>query len=62
MHVNLPMPLVHHWLFVDKRRPKPNVAEAMNVIGEVEGKTVIVIDDIVDTAGSLVASINILKR
>ncbi|MEA4874429.1 ribose-phosphate diphosphokinase [Anaerorhabdus sp.] len=46
---------------VDKRRPKPNVAEAMNVIGEVEGKTVIVIDDIVDTAGSLVASINILK-
>ncbi|MEG0076787.1 ribose-phosphate pyrophosphokinase [Anaerorhabdus sp.] len=45
---------------VDKRRPRPNVAEAMNVIGEVEGKTVIVIDDIVDTAGSLVASINIL--
>lgn len=45
---------------VDKRRPKPNVAEAMNVIGDVDGKTVIIVDDICDTAGSLVASINIL--
>ncbi|MEG0176552.1 ribose-phosphate diphosphokinase [Anaerorhabdus sp.] len=45
---------------VDKRRPKPNVAEAMNVIGEVDGKTAIIIDDIVDTAGSLIASVNIL--
>ncbi len=45
---------------VDKRRPRPNCAEAMNVIGDVEGKTAIIIDDIVDTAGSLVASVNIL--
>ena len=38
---------------VDKRRPKANVSEVMNVIGEVEGKTCIMLDDIVDTAGSL---------
>lgn len=45
---------------VDKRRPKPNVAEAMNVIGDVDGKIAIIIDDIVDTAGSLAVSVNIL--
>ena len=38
---------------VDKRRPKDNVCEVMNVIGDVEGKTCIMLDDIVDTAGSL---------
>lgn len=38
---------------VDKRRPKPNVSEVMNVIGEVEGKSVIIIDDIIDTAGTI---------
>lgn len=38
---------------VDKRRPKANVAEVMNVIGEVEGKNVLLVDDLVDTAGSL---------
>jgi ribose-phosphate pyrophosphokinase len=38
---------------VDKRRPKANVSEVMNVIGDVEGKTCIMLDDIVDTAGSL---------
>ena len=38
---------------VDKRRPKPNVSEVMNVIGDVEGKSCILLDDIVDTAGSL---------
>ena len=47
---------------IDKRRPKPNVAEAMNVIGEVEGKIAIVVDDICDTAGSLVAGCNILEK
>ena len=47
---------------IDKRRPKPNVAEAMNVIGDVEGKVAIVIDDICDTAGSLVAGCNILEK
>lgn len=45
---------------IDKRRPKPNVAEAMNVIGDVEGKVAVVVDDIVDTAGTLVAGIDML--
>ena len=35
---------------IDKRRPKPNVAEAMNLIGDVDGKIAIIVDDIVDTA------------
>ncbi len=38
---------------VDKRRPQPNVSEVMNLIGDVDGKTAILLDDIVDTAGSL---------
>jgi ribose-phosphate pyrophosphokinase len=38
---------------IDKRRPEPNVAEIMHVIGELEGKTVIMIDDIIDTAGTI---------
>ncbi len=47
---------------IDKRRPKPNVAEAMNIVGDVEGKVAIIVDDICDTAGSLVAGIDILKK
>ena len=46
---------------IDKRRPKPNVAEAMNLIGDVDGKTAIIIDDMVDTAGTLTAGIKMLK-
>ena len=46
---------------VDKRRPRPNEVEAQNVIGDVEGKTAIVIDDICDTAGSLCAACKIIK-
>ena len=38
---------------VDKRRPKPNVSKVMNLIGDVEGKTVLIRDDMVDTGGSL---------
>lgn len=38
---------------VDKRRPKPNVSEVMNIIGEVNGKTAIIIDDMIDTAGTI---------
>lgn len=45
---------------IDKRRTKPNVAEAMNLIGDVEGKTAIIIDDIVDTAGTLMSGIDML--
>lgn len=46
---------------VDKRRPRPNEVEAQNVIGDVEGKIAIVIDDICDTAGSLCAACKIIK-
>ncbi len=38
---------------IDKRRPRPNVSEVMNVIGDVKGKTVILVDDLIDTAGTL---------
>lgn len=45
---------------IDKRRPKPNVAEAMNLIGDVDGKIAIMVDDIVDTAGTLMTGIKML--
>lgn len=45
---------------IDKRRPRPNVAEAQNLVGDVNGKKAIVIDDIVDTAGTLMAGIDML--
>ncbi|RSL29568.1 ribose-phosphate diphosphokinase [Salibacterium salarium] len=38
---------------IDKRRPEPNVSEVMNIIGDVEGKTAIIVDDIIDTAGTM---------
>jgi len=49
--------------FVDKRRPKQNVAEVMNIIGEVEGKNVLMVDDLIDTAGTLTnASVALKER
>ncbi len=45
---------------VDKRRPQPNQAEILNIIGEVEGKTVIIRDDMVDTAGTIVQAADVL--
>lgn len=39
---------------IDKRRPKPNVSEVMNIIGDVKGKKVILVDDMIDTAGTIV--------
>ncbi len=45
---------------IDKRRPKPNVAEVMNIVGNVEGKTAIIIDDIIDTAGTITLAANAL--
>ena len=47
---------------IEKRRPKPGVAEVMNLIGEVEGKTAILVDDIVDTAGSLCEGAKAIER
>lgn len=45
---------------IDKRRTQPNVAEAMNLIGDVNGKIAIVIDDMIDTGGSLLGGIDML--
>ncbi len=46
---------------IEKRRPKPNVSEVMNVIGDIEGKNVIIVDDIIDTAGTIVKAASVLK-
>ena len=47
---------------IDKRRDKPNEAEAMNIIGEVSGKRAIILDDMVDTSGTLTQAANALKE
>jgi ribose-phosphate pyrophosphokinase len=47
---------------IDKRREGPNVSEAMNIIGEVQGKTAIILDDMVDTAGTLTQAAEALKN
>ncbi len=47
---------------IDKRRPSQNVAEVMNIIGEVEGKNVLLVDDIIDTAGTFVNAVKALKE
>lgn len=47
---------------IDKRRPKANVAEVMNIIGEVENRTCVLVDDMVDTAGTLCNAADALKK
>jgi len=49
-------------IVIDKRRPKPNVAEVMSIIGEVNGKNVLIIDDLIDTGGTFVNAVNALKK
>jgi ribose-phosphate pyrophosphokinase len=46
---------------VDKRRPKHNVAEVMNIIGDVEGKSVVMVDDLIDTGSTFVQCAEALK-
>lgn len=46
---------------IDKRRLRPNEAQAMNVIGDVDGKDAIIVDDMIDTAGTLVQAIHVLR-
>jgi ribose-phosphate pyrophosphokinase len=47
---------------IDKRRPKANVSEVMNVIGEIEGRNCVIMDDMIDTAGTLVKAAEVLKE
>ena len=47
---------------IDKRRPKPNVSEIMHIIGDIKDKNVLIIDDIIDTAGTLCNAANALKE
>ena len=47
---------------IDKRRPKHNVSEVMNLIGDVFGKNVLVVDDLIDTAGTFVSAVKALKE
>lgn len=47
---------------IDKRRPSQNVSEIMNIIGQVEGKNVILVDDIIDTAGTFSQAAHLLKE
>lgn len=47
---------------IEKRRPKANVSEVMNVIGDISGKDVVIIDDIIDTAGTIAKAASVLKK
>ena len=47
---------------IDKRRPSPNQSEIMNIIGDVRGKTCIMVDDMIDTAGTITLAANALKK
>ncbi|NWG28345.1 MAG: ribose-phosphate pyrophosphokinase [Ignavibacteriaceae bacterium] len=47
---------------IDKRRPKQNLAEVMNIIGDVDGKDILIVDDLIDTAGTFVGAIEALKE
>ena len=47
---------------IDKRRPAPGKSEVMNIIGDVKGKTCIIVDDIIDSGGTIVNAANALKR
>ncbi|MGV8146042.1 MAG: ribose-phosphate diphosphokinase [Alkaliphilus sp.] len=55
-HLNAPIAIV------DKRRPEANVSEIMNVIGDIEGRNVILVDDLIDTAGTITQAANMLKE
>ena len=47
---------------IDKRRDGPNVSEVMNIIGSVEGKTAIILDDMIDTAGTLTQAAEVVRK
>ena len=58
---NMAQPLDAPIAIVDQRRPKANVSEIMNVIGDVKGKNVVLVDDMVDTAGTITNAANAMK-
>ena len=58
---NMAHPLDAPIAIIDKRRPKANVSEIMNIIGDIEGKNAILVDDIIDTAGTITNAANALK-
>ena len=49
-------------VLIDKRRPKPNTSEVVNIIGNVDGKDILLVDDLIDTAGTFVGAISALKK
>lgn len=59
---NMAHPLDAPIAIVDKRRPKANVSEIMNIIGDIEDKNVILVDDMIDTAGTITNAANALKE
>ncbi len=49
-------------ILIDKRRPKPNEAEVLNIIGNAEGKNILIVDDLIDTAGTFVSAAQALRE
>ena len=47
---------------IDKRRPRPGQSKVMNIIGDVKGKTCIIVDDIIDSGGTIVNAVDALKK
>ncbi|MDO4552112.1 MAG: ribose-phosphate pyrophosphokinase [Bacillota bacterium] len=59
---NMATPMNVPIAIIDKRRPKPNVAEVMNIIGEIKDKTAIIVDDMIDTAGTITLAAEALMK
>ncbi len=49
-------------ILIDKRRPKPNEAEIMNIIGEVKGRNILIVDDLIDTGGTFCGAVGALRK
>ncbi|PIU44646.1 MAG: ribose-phosphate pyrophosphokinase [Ignavibacteriales bacterium CG07_land_8_20_14_0_80_59_12] len=49
-------------ILIDKRRPQPNVAEIMNIVGNAQGRNIVIVDDLIDTAGTFTNAVKALKE